>query len=56
MPFKTKTTKKIDDIVNPPIINLPLPWTQEPTTTTTTEEITTTTTTTIEITTTTTMP
>ena len=38
--------KKIDDIVNPPIINLPLPWTQEPTTTTTTiEEITTTTTT-----------
>jgi hypothetical protein len=38
-------TKKIEDIINPPIINLPLPWTQEPTTTTTTEPISTTTTT-----------
>jgi hypothetical protein len=44
-------TKKIEDIINPPIINLPLPWvtttTTEPpsTTTTTTEEPTTTTTT-----------
>jgi hypothetical protein len=48
-------SKKIEDIINPPIVNLPFPWTQEPTTTTTTQP--TTTTTTIEIiTTTTTIP
>jgi len=46
-------SKKIEDIINPPIINLPLPWIPEPTTTTTTEPISTTTTT-EEITTTTT--
>jgi hypothetical protein len=48
-------SKKIEDIINPPIINLPLPWIPEPTTTTTTEPISTTTTTT-ELTTTTTQP
>jgi hypothetical protein len=46
-------TKKIEDIINPPIINLPLPWvttttTEPPSTTTTTTEETTTTTTTTE--------